>query len=99
VSRSPIYRRASSARVAQAALDAGAIAEKGAAVVLTALTRHVEPIAPATSALITIEPERTNGTTSTRAGLRIVKNRIGVTGTHVVDLLLSACEVLDPTTP
>lgn len=87
------------ARLAQAALDAGAIAEKGAAVVLTALPRHVEPIAPATTALIAIEPERTNGTPSTRAGLRIVKNRIGVTGTHVVDLLLSACEVLEPTTP
>ncbi len=87
------------ARVAEAALDAGSIAEKGAALVFTALTRHVEPIAPATSAIVMVEPEHTNGAASTRARLRIVKNRIGATGTHVVELLASACEVVDPSTP
>lgn len=85
-------------RVAQAALDAGAIAEKGAAVVLTALARHTEPIAPATSALVAVEPEPADGSASSRAHLRVVKNRIGVTGTHVVELLVAACEVLAPTT-
>lgn len=86
-------------RVAQAALDAGAVAEKGAAVVLTALSRHADPIAPATSALIAIEPARSEGAAPQRAHLRIVKNRIGTTGVHAIDLHVAACEVLDPNTP
>lgn len=87
------------ARVAQAALEAGAVAEKGAAVVVTALARHAEPIAPATSALIAVEPERRDDSSSCRAHLRIVKNRIGATGVHSVELHVAACEVLEPTTP
>jgi hypothetical protein len=80
-------------RVAQAALDACVIAEKGAAVVFSALRRHAEPVAPATSALVAVEPDAA-GARACR--LRLMKNRIGPTGVHSIALSFAACEVVEP---
>ena len=82
-------------RLVTAAYELKSIAEHGSAVVFTVLSRNVELVSPAVTAVIELRP-LSAGPGPIDLELVVTKNRLGPTGRVPVRVLFGACEFTDP---
>jgi len=83
------------ARIASTAYALRQLADQGCAVVVTALARHAELVAPAATMLVDVEPGPASEGKPTPLTLNIRKNRVGGIGRIEMTALFAASEFSD----
>ncbi|HTQ07481.1 MAG TPA: DnaB-like helicase C-terminal domain-containing protein [Polyangiaceae bacterium] len=84
------------ARVMSVAYELRRLADHGCSVVLTALERHAEFVAPAVTLLAELAPAPSEDTRSVPLEIIIRKNRVGTTGRFKLHALYGATEFSEP---